>query len=106
MIADLSQLIPETHWVCASGCPAHEVTRIAEPHSRFHACPAEGGLTMPLVEQGARVKLTVAEREDYIGKEEGVTMRDGRPVMSVITTRDDGEDVAVYAPTARGGIGG
>lgn len=107
MTLDLSQIVPPTHWVCVSGCPAHDVTRLAEPHTRFHSCPAHGGMTMPLVREGERVKVVLNDREDYVGDaSDDLTWHEGRPVMSVTTTRDDGEDVAVYAPTARGGIGG
>jgi hypothetical protein len=44
------------------------------------------------------------EREDYVGKELVQTDGEGRPIMSVITTRDEGQDCAVLAPTATMGV--
>jgi len=51
---------------------------------------------------GAEVEAR--EREDYVGTEKVQTDEDGRPVMSVVTTRDNGQDTAVYAPVATGGV--
>lgn len=57
-----------------------------------------------MIEDGVKAKVTAHEREDYIG-EEGVTLDGaGRPIMSVITTRDNGQDVAVMAPVAKGRV--
>jgi len=53
-----------------------------------------------MVPAGTRCKVEAREREDYIGNEQVQTDINGRPVMSVVTTRDDGQDVAVFAPTA------
>lgn len=90
---------PERHWECPN-CPAEDVTREAQPHTRFHHCP-KLGISAPMVPAGTRAKVEAVEREDYIG-DELVQLNDaGRPVMSVVTTRDDGTDVAVYAPTAQ-----
>jgi hypothetical protein len=91
-------LTRETRWVCPH-CTAHDVTREAQPHSRFHTCRSNG-LTMPFVEEGTRCKVEVHERDDYVGGEIVTKDGDGRPVMNVITTRDDGTDCAVYAPCA------
>ena len=93
-------LVPERRWVCPN-CPAVDVTREARPHTRFHVCPGLRGLAAPMVEAGVHCKVEAREREDYVGSE--VVELDperGRPVMAVVTTRDDGEDVAVFAPTA------
>jgi hypothetical protein len=54
-----------------------------------------------MVPAGTHCKIEVHVREDYVGKELVVADASGRPVMSVITTRDDGQDCAVYAPTAQ-----
>ncbi len=98
-------LMAEQLWECPR-CKATDVTREAKPHTRFHACPALSGLTMPMVEASARVKVTIVEREDYIG-DETVTTVGGRPIMSVVTQREDGSnDVVVYAPAAKGGSNG
>ncbi len=66
----------------------------------MHPCRGMAGLMIPLVPAGQRCKVEAVEREDYIGDELVQTDGNGRPVMSVITTRDDGQDCTVYAPTA------
>jgi hypothetical protein len=41
------------------------------------------------------------DRGDYVGAEQGLrTDGDGRPVMAVVTTRDGGQDCAVFPGTA------
>ena len=50
------------------------------------------------------VKVEAREREDYVGHELVQTDEAGRSVMSVVTTRDDGQDAIVFAPTAIGGL--
>lgn len=54
----------------------------------------------PLVPAGTAADVRALEREDYVGQEDVVRDSDGRPVMAVVTERSDGQDVAVYAPTA------
>lgn len=95
--------IPVTRWECPN-CPATELTRVVGPHSRFHSCSGLAGLTAPMVPAGTKAKVQAHVREDYIGGEDVQYDADGRPVMSVVTTRDDGSDVAVFAPTAHGGF--
>lgn len=92
-------LTPEQHWECPN-CDLTEVTREARPHSRFHACRGLKGLTAPMVPAGTKCKVEAVERGDYVGRDLVQTDGEGRPVMSVVTTRDDGNDVAVYAPCA------
>ncbi len=53
-----------------------------------------------MVSAGTRAKVTANEREDYIGTEQVQTDAEGRPVMSIVTEREDGQDVVVFAPTA------
>jgi hypothetical protein len=86
------------NWVCAKQCGSHATTYDdALPH---HSCREFGGLTVPLIVAGTKAELIVVEREDYVGSELVQTNDAGRPVMSVITRRDDGEDCTIYAPTA------
>lgn len=92
-------LTPEQHWVCPN-CTHSEVTHEARPHSRFHACRGMKGLTAPMVPEGTRCKVEAHEREDFIAGELVQTDGDGRPVMKLVTTRDDGQDCVVFAPTA------
>jgi hypothetical protein len=77
------------------------VTHESQPHTRFHNCRGLAGLSAPMVPAGTRCKVEAVERGDYVRDELVQTDSDGRPVMSVVTTRDDGNDVAVYAPTAQ-----
>ncbi len=55
-----------------------------------------------MVPAGTKCKVESHEREDYVGQERVFLSPEGRPVMNVTTTRDDGQDVAVFAPTAAG----
>jgi hypothetical protein len=94
-------LRPTQRWYCPN-CRAEDVTHEAQAHTRFHPCAKRAGFSLPMVPYGVAAKVEVREREDYIGTEHVQLDADGRPVMSAITTRDDGTDVAVYAPLATG----
>lgn len=88
------------HWECPN-CTFTDVTHEAQPHTRFHACKGLKGLTAPMIPAGTKAKVTAVEREDFIGTETVQTDGEGRPVMAVITEREDGSnDTTVYAPTA------
>lgn len=99
---DVPLLTREHRWECPN-CDLTQVTHQVEPHTRFHACRGLKGLTAPMVPAGTRCKVEAVERGDWVGKETVQTDGDGRPVMSVVTTRDNGTDVAVFAPCATGG---
>jgi hypothetical protein len=71
----------------------------------MHSCKGLRGLLIPYVPAGARVKVTAAEREDWIGREAVQADGDGRPVMSVTIEHADHADAVVYAPAARGYAG-
>lgn len=90
---------PVQRWECPN-CDLTQVTREQRPHTRFHACRGLRGLTAPMVPAGTRCKVEAVERQDYLGRELAQTCGEGRPVMAVVTTRDDGQDCAVLAPTA------
>jgi hypothetical protein len=90
-------LQPERRWECPN-CNLKEVTREVTPHSRFHSCRGLKGLTAPMVPAGERAKVTAREREDYVGRDSVQTDGEGRPIMSIVTERDDGQDCAVLAP--------
>lgn len=96
-------LANERRWSCPN-CSATDVTHETQPHTRFHACRGLRGLTAPMVEDGVRCKVTAVERGDWVGKELVQTDGEGRPVMAVVTTRDDGQDCAVLAPCAVGSV--
>ena len=91
-------LTVERRWACPS-CDLTDVTHEAKPHSRMHPCAGLAGLTAPMVPAGTSAKHEAVERGDYIGSDL-VQLTDGRPVMSVVTTRDEGQDCTVFAPTA------
>jgi len=93
-------LRPEHHWVCPN-CTETAVTHEPRPHSRFHNCRGLRGLSAPLVPAGSDCKVEAREREDYVGRELVTADGEGRPVMSIVTTRADGSnDCAVLAPCA------
>lgn len=91
----------ESRWECPN-CVFTDVTVETLPHTRMHTCRGLKGLTAPMVPAGTRCKVEAQERGDYVGKELVQCDGEGRPVMSVVTTRDDGTDCAVLAPAAFG----
>lgn len=95
----MSAVLLECRWECPN-CEATVVTQDAG--LPMHACRGLRGLNTPLVPAGTRCKVEAVEREDYVGGERVQTDGEGRPVMAVITTRDEGQDCTVYAPTATG----
>jgi hypothetical protein len=97
-------LQPEHHWECPN-CDFTDVTHEGKPHSRMHQCPGLKYLTAPMVPAGTRCKVEAKEREDYVAQEDVTYDGEGRPVAAVETTREDGNDVAVYAPCAHSGGG-
>lgn len=88
-----------SRWECPN-CDLTHVSAETRPSTPFHPCRGMRGLSTPMVPAGTRAKVTAVEREDYIGRESVQTDGEGRPVMAVVTTRDDGEDRTVYAPCA------
>lgn len=89
---------PVVRWICHL-CGGKDVTKEARVHTRMHTCP-KTGLTTPMYDEKLKVKVEVTEREDYIGNEIVQLDKEGRPVMNIRTTSDDGEDLIVYAPTS------
>lgn len=92
-------LTPECRWECPN-CTATHVTHETQPHTPFHPCSGLNGLVAPYVATGTKAKVETVERGDYVGREQVQTDGEGRPVMAVVTTRDDGQDCMVLAPTA------
>lgn len=94
---------PVRDWYCPA-CGLTDQTREFRPHTRFHPCPKLRGLAAPMLPKGVDAKVEVREREDYVGAEHvQLDPERGRPVMSIVTTRDDGQDCVVFAPKAVGG---
>jgi hypothetical protein len=52
----------------------------------------------PLIPVTVKGESRIVERQDYVGRETVQLDSNGRPVMAVMTTRDDGEDCTIYAP--------
>jgi hypothetical protein len=98
---DVPLLVRERRWACPN-CTQTDVTNETRPHTRFHTCPGLRGLTAPFLPAGTTARVEARDRDDYVGADMVTTDGDGRPVMAVVTTRDDGEDVAVMAPCATG----
>jgi hypothetical protein len=94
---------PVRNWHCPE-CGRLDQTREVQPHSRMHPCAALAGLTVPMLPEGVRGEHRAREREDYIAGERVQLDGNGRPVMSVQTIRDEGEDCTVFAPTATGSL--
>lgn len=90
---------PERRWECPN-CDFTDVTYEAGPVSRFHNCRGLRGLSAPMVPAGAKAKVVAVEREDYVGREMVQTDAEGRPVMAIVTVRDEGQDCTVLAPCA------
>jgi hypothetical protein len=95
-------ITPTRHWACPN-CTFEDVTHEVQPHSRFHRCKGLAGLLAPMVPAGTRADVRAVEREDYIGDETPQLAPNGRPVMAVVTERDDGQDAAVFAGLATNG---
>lgn len=90
---------PEHRWECPN-CDLKDVTREVNPHTRFHSCSGLANITAPMVPAGTRCEVKANVREDYVGDQEVQYDNYGRPIMSITTTRDDGQDCAVLAPCA------
>jgi hypothetical protein len=97
-------LAPEHHWRCPE-CLREKVTRLAKPHSPLHQCPKLRGAWAPFVLDGIHARLETVERGDYVGTDLVTCDGNGRPVMAVVTRRNDGEDRAIFAPCATAKIG-
>lgn len=93
-------LSAERRWECPN-CTATHVSNQPGIHTPFHACGGLRGLSAPFVPAGTRCKVEARDREDYVGREHVQADANGRPIMSIVTTRDDGQDCTVLAPAAR-----
>jgi hypothetical protein len=93
-------VILQKRWECANQCGSTAQT--GDDKTPMHPCKNMAGLMAPLVLLGTKAKVEAVERQDFIGREQVQTDANGRPVMAVVTTRDDGQDCTVFAPTAHG----
>lgn len=99
MVSDIPILASRTEWFCPN-CDQVDVTVESRPHTRFHACGRMGGLTAPLLPAGTKCKVVAHEREDYINGQIVTVDANGRPVATIETVRDDGNDVIAFAGCA------
>ena len=92
---------PEQRWECPN-CDFTDVTHTVcgpgEVASRFHPCRGLRGISAPMVPAGTRCKVEQIDREDYVGTEKVQIDGEGKPLMAVEVTRDEGTDRAVYVP--------
>jgi hypothetical protein len=103
-------LRPEQHWACPN-CDATAVTGPTRAptgggSTQMHHCAGLAGLVAPMLLEGVRAKVEALTREDYEGDSLAQRDGEGRVVMSVVTTREDGQDCTVLAPTATGSLHG
>jgi len=100
-------LAAEQRWACPN-CTATAVTHLPPDAvaSQFHACRGLKGLNAPMVPAGTKAKVEIVERQDYLNGDHVTRDGDGRPVMAIETTRDDGTDRAVFAPVATASVRG
>jgi hypothetical protein len=92
-------LKPEQRWECPN-CDLKDVTHESQPHTRMHNCAKFGGFTAPMVPEGTKAKVELKVREDYVGHQNVTYDENGRPISAVETTRNEGNDVAAFAPCA------
>jgi len=95
---------PVTDWYCPE-CGATDQTKIAGPHQRWHTCPKVRMMSTPMLQKGVAGKIVAHDRDDYVGADLVQTDPFGRPIMSIVTTRDNGQDTVVFAPTAQARAG-
>lgn len=87
-------------WRCPN-CPRTETTRgLPANAQRYHVCPGLHGLNAPLLRAGVKAKVEAFARPSYVGRELVTPAEDGRIYYGIQTTRDDGTDMVVLAPTA------
>lgn len=94
-------LDPERRWECPN-CDRTHVDRRTDGKTPYHPCAGLRGLSAPYVAAGTRAKVESVERGDWVGKDRVQVDGEGRPVMAIVTTRDDGQDCTVLAPAASG----
>jgi hypothetical protein len=90
---------PVKNWRCPN-CGREKQTQRAGPHTPLHQCPRLRGAWAPFVEAHVNARLELVERGDYVNGDLVQVDGEGRPVMSVVTHRDNGQDCTIFAPCA------
>jgi hypothetical protein len=100
-VRDIPLIAPQPQgWYCPN-CLVTDVTAPLPPgQSRYHACAGLHGLNAPLIRSGLDAKVEAEERQDYLNGDQQAAGDDGKVYMAVRTTRDDGDDVTVFAGLA------
>jgi hypothetical protein len=100
-VRDIPLLNPQPQeWYCPN-CDVTDVTPpLAPGESRYHACTGLHGLNAPLIRAGLKVKVEAEERADYLNGDFQATGDNGKVYMAVRVTRDEGDDVTVFAGLA------
>lgn len=100
----LPVLTPVRRWYCPN-CGKTDTTVEARPHTRYHTCPKLRYLSAPMLPEGTSGKVVLNEWGDHVGRELVQTDPErGRPISSIVTVRDNGQDCIAFAPTARATI--
>ena len=94
-------LLAAREWYCPN-CGQAATLPFPKPKQTYmHTCPRLRYLSAPLLPRGTAAKVEIVERGDYVGRESVQLDPDrGRPVQSIITTRDKGQDAIIFAPVA------
>lgn len=100
--------------VCPNACGVVALEKpdasigIGSGSTTLHSCAAMSGLDVPMIYEGVRAEARLWERQDYEAGDHGRLRlnEDGKPIMAVEVVRDDGSDVAVFAPLASADLGG
>lgn len=88
----------EWHWECPN-CTLKAISKRPN-ETPGHGCRGLKGLYVLMVPEGTNCKIESVERGDYVNGEVVTLDGEGKAIMSVVTTRDDGTDCAVFAPMA------
>lgn len=88
-----------------SRCDAAAIVAPGTVGTPMHRCAGLGGMSVPFAPAGTASKVELNAREDYVGTDDVQRDADGRVWMSAVTTTDEGESLAVYAPCAHATIG-
>jgi len=98
--------ILRSEWYCPKCGTRANLPPLRPRQVHTHVCPRLRYLSTPLLPIGVAAKVELVERQDYIGTEQvRLDPERGRPVQSIVTTRDTGQDAVVFAPTATVGGG-
>lgn len=91
---------PQGAWECPN-CDQTYLAPASKTGIPYHPCRGLAGLSAPFVRAGTSAKVERVERGDYVRNDLVQVDANNRPVMAIQTTRDDGTDCAVLAPTAQ-----